>query len=186
MQIKIDQSYKRLDKFLFQYFESIPLSLLQRLIRKYKIKINNKKSKANSPLIKGDVVYIYYKFEINNELSNTIKLNKDKKKIFKDHIIFQNDDFIVINKIDGYSVQRGSKVFISLKDIYENVIKHKLYIVHRLDKDTSGVMLFAKNRITASKISSLFLNNQIKKFYISVTNNTVSYTHLTLPTIPGV
>ena len=56
MQIKIDQSYKRLDKFLFQYFESIPLSLLQRLIRKYKIKINNKKSKANSPLIKGDVV----------------------------------------------------------------------------------------------------------------------------------
>ena len=128
MQIKIDQSYKRLDKFLFQYFESLPLSLLQRLIRKYKIKINNKKSKANSPLIKGDVVYIYYKFEINNELSNTIKLNKDKKKFFKDHIIFQNDDFIVINKIDGYSVQRGSKVFISLKDIYENVIDHKLYI----------------------------------------------------------
>ena len=63
MQIKIDQSCKRLDKFLFQYFESIPLSLLQRLIRKYKIKINNKKSKANSPLIKGDVVYIYYKLE---------------------------------------------------------------------------------------------------------------------------
>ena len=68
MQIKIEQSYKRLDKFLFQYFESLPLSLLQRLIRKYKIKINNKKSKANSPLIKGDVVYIYYKFEINNDL----------------------------------------------------------------------------------------------------------------------
>ena len=171
MQIKIDQSYKRLDKFLFQYFESIPLSLLQRLIRKYKIKINNKKSKANSPLINGDVVYIYYKFEINNYLSNTIKLTKDKKKIFKDQIIFQNNDYIVINKIDGYAVQRGSKVFISLKDIYENVIKHKLYIVHRLDKDTSGVMLFAKNRITASKISTLFLNNQIKKFYISVTNN---------------
>ena len=122
MQIKIDQSYKRLDKFLFQHFESLPLSLIQRLIRKYKIKINNKKSKANSPLIKGDVVYIYYKFEINKELSNTIKLNKDKKKIFKDHIIFQNDDFIVINKIDGYSVQRGSKVFISLKDIYLSLI----------------------------------------------------------------
>ena len=97
MQIKIDKNYKRLDKFLFQYFESIPLSLLQRLIRKYKIKINNKKSKANSPLIKGDVVYIYYKFEINNDLSNTIKLNKDKKKIFKDHIIFQNDDFIAVS-----------------------------------------------------------------------------------------
>ena len=171
MKIKIDQSFKRLDKFLFQYFESLPLSLLQRLIRKYKIKINNKKSKANSPLSKGDVVYIYHKLEINDYLSNTIKLTKDKKKIFKDQIIFQNDDFIAINKIDGYSVQRGSKVFISLKDIYESVIEHKLYIVHRLDKDTSGLMLFAKNRITASKISSLFLNNQIKKYYISVTSS---------------
>ena len=59
---------------------------------------------------------------------------------------------------------------ITLKDIYENVIEHKLYIVHRLDKDTSGLMLFAKNRITASKISSLFLNNKIKKYYIAVTN----------------
>ncbi len=171
MQIKIDQSHKRLDKFLFQHFESLPLSLLQRLIRKYKIKINNKKSKANSPLIKGDIIYIYHKFEINNDLPNTIKFRKDQKKIFKDQIIFQNDGFIVINKIDGYSVQRGSKVFISLKDIYENIINHKLYIVHRLDKDTSGLMLFAKNRITASKISSLFLNNQIKKYYISVTNS---------------
>ena len=69
MQIKIDQSYKRLDKFLFQHFESLPLSLLQRLIRKYKIKINNKKSKANSPLTKGDVVYIYYKFEKRKNIS---------------------------------------------------------------------------------------------------------------------
>ncbi len=68
-------------------------------------------------------------------------------------------------------MQKGSKVLISLKDIYESLIKHKLYIVHRLDKDTSGIMLFAKNRITASKISLLFLNNQIKKYYISVTNS---------------
>ena len=171
MQIKIDQSHKRLDKFLLHHFESIPLSLFQRLIRKYKIKINNKKSKSNSPLIKGDIVYIYYNFEINHDLSISIKLTKNKKKIFKEHIIFQNNDFIVINKIEGYSVQRGSKVFISLKDIYENVIEHKLYIVHRLDKDTSGLMLFAKNRITASKISLLFLNNQIKKYYISVNNS---------------
>ena len=50
MQVKVNQSFNRLDKFLFQYFESIPLSLIQRLIRQYKIKINNKKSKANSYL----------------------------------------------------------------------------------------------------------------------------------------
>ena len=83
MQIKIDQTHKRLDKFLFKHFESLPLSLLQRLIRKYKIKINNKKSKANSQLIKGDVIYIYHKLEIYNDLSNTIKLTKEKKRFLK-------------------------------------------------------------------------------------------------------
>ena len=57
MQVKVNQSFNRLDKFLFQYFESIPLSLIQRLIRQYKIKINNKKSKANSDLKKGDIIF---------------------------------------------------------------------------------------------------------------------------------
>ena len=170
MKIKIDQSYKRLDIFLFQYFEHLPLSLLQKLIRKYKIKINNKKSKANSPLSKGDIIFVYYEFEINSKFSNYIKLSSDKKKFFEDQIVFQNKDFMVINKINGYSVQRGSKVLISLKDIYENVIEHKIYIVHRLDKDTSGLMIFAKNRKCARKISSLFLRNKIKKYYISVTS----------------
>ena len=172
MQIKIDQSYKRLDKFLFQYFESLPLSLLQRLIRKYKIKINNKKSKANSSLIKGDVVYIYYKFEINNDLSNTIKISKDKKKVYED------DDLVVINKAAGMVVHPGhgnysGTLINGLIYHFENLPKNSSNrpgLVHRLDKDTSGVMLFAKNRITASKISSLFLNNKIKKYYIAVTN----------------
>ena len=62
MQIKISQPFNRLDKFIFQYFENIPLSLIQRLIRQYKIKINNKKSKANSKLNSGDVIYIKNNF----------------------------------------------------------------------------------------------------------------------------
>ena len=71
MQVKVTQSFNRLDKFLFQYFESIPLSLIQRLIRQYKIKINNKKSKANSDLKKGDI---------------------NKKKLFTGDIGYQDKD----------------------------------------------------------------------------------------------
>ena len=170
MQIKIDQPYRRLDKFLFQHLESIPLSLIQRLIRKYKIKINNKKSKANSPLVKGDIIYLYYNFEFNNDFQSNIKLSKNSRDQFTQRIFYQHQDFIIINKLNGYSVQRGSKVNISLKDYYESLLKTKLYIVHRLDKDTTGLMIFAKNRLAASKISKLFLNNKIHKFYIARTN----------------
>ena len=156
MQVKVNQSFSRLDKFLFQYFESIPLSLIQRLIRQYKIKINNKKSKANSDLKKGDIIFIYYNFEFNNQKNFTITISEDFRKTLRKKIIFENNDFIIINKLRGYSVQRGSKVRTSLKDYYENLLGYPHYIVHRLDKDTSGLMIFTKSRLAASSISKLF------------------------------
>ncbi len=82
MKIKIDQDHNRLDKFLYQYLEKIPLSLIQRLIRKYKIKINNKKSKANSAINRGDIIYIYYNFDDRTNKEFNIKLSiEDKKKV---------------------------------------------------------------------------------------------------------
>ena len=170
MQVKVNQSFNRLDKFIFQYFENIPLSLIQRLIRQYKIKINNKKSKANSKLVSGDIIYIYYTFEFQDKKDLTIKISEDFQKKLRKRLIFQNADFIVINKLNGYSVQRGSKVNVSLKDYYESILDAKLYIVHRLDKDTSGIMIFAKNRMAASSISKLFLMNKIHKYYLATTH----------------
>ena len=169
MQVKVNQPFNRLDKFLFQYFESIPLSLIQRLIRQYKIKINNKKSKANSDLKKGDIIFIYYNFEFNNQKNFTIKISEEFRKTLRKKIIFENNDFIIINKLRGYSVQRGSKVRTSLKDYYESLLRYPLYIVHRLDKDTSGLMIFAKSRLAASGISKLFLSNKIHKYYLAKT-----------------
>ena len=169
MQVRVNQSFNRLDKFLFQYFESIPLSLIQRLIRQYKIKINNKKSKANSDLKKGDIIFIYYNFEFQNKKNITIKISEEFQKILRKKVIFENNDFIIINKLRGYSVQRGSKVKISLKDYYESILGNPLYIVHRLDKDTSGLMIFAKSRSSASGISKLFLLNKIHKYYLAKT-----------------
>ena len=170
MQVRVNQSFNRLDKFLFQYFETIPLSLIQRLIRQYKIKINNKKSKANSDLKIGDIIFIYYKFELQNKKNFTIKVSDRFQKILKNRVIYENTDFIIINKLKGYSVQRGSKIRVSLKDYYESILGYPLYIVHRLDKDTSGLIIFAKSRLAASSISKLFLSNKIHKYYIAKTH----------------
>ena len=83
---------------------------------------------------------------------------------------------MIINKIRGYAVQRGSKINTSLKDLYESLLKQNLYIVHRLDKDTSGLMIFAKTRIAASGISKLFKDNLVSKFYIAITNKSFEKT----------
>ena len=174
MKINVDQNHDRLDKFIYQYLENIPLSLIQKLIRKYKIKINNKKSKSNSKIFIGDIIYIYYEFDILPYSKSKIKLSEDTKNIFKNRIIYQNQNFLIINKLKGYAVQRGSKIKNSLKDFYESLLDTKLYIVHRLDKDTSGLMIFAKHRSAASKMSKLFKENLIKKYYIAVTQKKFS------------
>jgi 23S rRNA pseudouridine955/2504/2580 synthase len=168
--IKVESDHSRLDKFLLKHFEFVPISLLQKLIRKYKIKINNKKSKSNTPLVKGDIIYIYYNLTSESPNFDSLKINENQKKILLNNIIFQNDYFIIINKLAGYASQRGSKVKTSIKDLYESLLNIKLYIVHRLDKDTSGLMVLAKNRMVASDFSDLFINKKIFKYYIAITN----------------
>ena len=132
------------------------------------------------------------KFKDNNSNDNDKKLNTQKSKpiniqnvqnvqdnyinsnyyingspIFKS---LDNNDFIIINKHRGDVVQRGSKVRTSLKDYYESLLGYPLYIVHRLDKDTSGLMIFTKNRLAASGISKRFLSNNIHKYYLAKTH----------------
>lgn len=170
MHIKVESNHNRLDKFLLKHFEFVPISLIQKLIRKYKIKINNKKSKSNTPLVKGDIIYIYYNLTSESPTFDSIKINENQKKILLNNIFFQNEHFIIINKLSGYASQRGSKINTSIKDLYESILNIKLYIVHRLDKDTSGLMILAKNRMVASDFSYLFINKKIFKYYIAVTH----------------
>ena len=87
-----------------------------------------------------------------------------------------NKDFIIINKPSGLVMHPGSGCYDgtlanALLFKYPE-LKHlpRSGIVHRLDKDTSGLMIFAKNRLAASNISKLFQNNQIHKYYIAITN----------------
>ena len=103
-----------------------------------------------------------HNFEIKKEnISKKIKF-KPSETIIKeneDFIIENNDDFIVLNKQAGISVQGGTKSKKNLIDIFSNskIFKDdKPYSVHRLDKETSGVFLIAKNRPTAQQLTTLF------------------------------
>ena len=94
---------------------------------------------------------------------------KEKKNYIK-LIIYENSEFIVINKPSNLAVQGGTKVKVSLKDIYEHVLEIKLYIVHRIDKDTSGLIILTKDRFSAAGISKLFLEKKIYKHYLAITD----------------
>ena len=91
-------------------------------------------------------------------------------------IIENNDDFIVLNKNSGISVQGGTKSKKNLTDIFakSKIFQNsKPFSVHRLDKDTSGVFIMAKNREMAQLLTSLFRLRKVHKTYLAICNGEI-------------
>ena len=163
----------RIDRWIRNTLGKLPQGLIERNLRNGKIKVNKKKIKSS------------YKVKTNDEI-NIFNLNFQEKKNQKsikfdpsDHIIKSNENliiennenFIVLNKSSGISVQGGTKSKKNLVDIFaksEIFSGTKPYSVHRLDKDTSGVFLMAKNRQTAQLFTSLFRLRKVHKTYLAI------------------
>ena len=179
--INVDATYAgmRIDRFLRKHFDNIPQSFIEKNLRSGKIKLNKKKIKSSAKLQINDLIEVH-----NLDIKNKIKIKKVKFKpsdtIIKeneDFIIENNDDFIVINKQAGISVQGGTKSKKNLIDIFANseIFKDdKPYSVHRLDKETSGVFLIAKNRPTAQLLTTLFRLRKVYKTYIAICHGEIT------------
>lgn len=168
MKIKVEDNFTRLDKYLIKVLNNAPMSLIQRLIRKKNILVNSNKAKASQELFLDDEITIFYNFKGTSPKTDKKIIINEKKK-FLNLIEYENDSFIIINKPPNIAVQGGSKVKISLKDIYESLLDTSLYLVHRIDKDTSGLIILVKNRFVAADFSKLFVNKKINKHYLALT-----------------
>ncbi len=169
-----DYNESRLDKWFRRKIINIPHSLLEKILRQNKVKVNKKKTKTSYRLQTGDLIEIYdiSKFKPIDK-KEKIKYLPKKKEInyYDDYVIEDNDNFIVINKPIGIPVQSGTKSFKNVIDILKNTkyfVKSKPFIVHRLDKETSGILIIAKNRKYAQLFTSLFRIRKIHKTYLTV------------------
>ena len=171
----VDTTYNnmRLDRFLRNKLGKLPQSLIEKNLRIGKIKLNKKKTKSSIKIKVNDKIDL---FDINFQEKITQKNIKYKPtdtiiKSNEDLIIDNNKDFVVLNKSSGISVQGGTKSKKNLIDIFS---KSKIfegtkpYSVHRLDKDTSGVFIIAKNRETAQLLTSLFRLRKVHKTYLAI------------------
>ncbi len=163
----------RLDRFLRNKLGKIPQGLIEKKLRTGKIKLNKKKVKSSTKVTLNDKVELFnldfrektHEKKINFKPSNTIIKSNEKS------IIENNEDFIVINKDSGISVQGGTKSKKNLIDIFKKskIFENtKPYSVHRLDKDTSGVFIIAKKREMAQLLTSLFRLRKIHKTYLAI------------------
>ena len=163
----------RIDRWTRLKIGKIPQGLIEKYLRSGKIKINKKKIKSSTKVKTNDIVSFF-----NLDFKETIVQKKIKfepsKEIIKsneDQIIDNNENFIVLNKSSGISVQGGTKSKKNLVDIFaksEIFQDTKPYSVHRLDKDTSGVFIMAKTRESAQLLTSLFRLRKVHKTYLAI------------------
>ena len=177
----VDPTYNnmRIDRWVRNNIGNIPQGLIEKNLRNGKIKVNRKKIKSSHKVKVNDQIDLY-----NFDFKETIVQKKIKfqpsEKIIKSNeelIIDDNEDFVVLNKRAGISVQGGTKSKKNLVDIFaksEIFQNTKPFSVHRLDKDTSGVFLMAKHRKSAQLLTSLFRLRKVHKTYLAICHGELS------------
>ncbi len=174
-----DYHNSRFDRWFKNNINNIPQSFIEKIIRKKKVKVNKKKIKTSHRVKYKDIIEVHGIENLKEKVQNKIikyKSSNKERNIYEKFIIEDNDNFIIINKPNGIPVQSGTKSFKNIIDILKDTKyfeNKKPYIVHRLDKETSGVMIVAKNREYAQLFTSLFRIRKIHKTYLAITYGNV-------------
>ena len=163
----------RIDRWIRQLLGNIPQGLIEKNLRAGKIKLNKKKIKSSHKIKTNDEIDLFNIDFKESIVQKKIKFEPSKEviKSNEDQIIDNNENFIVLNKASGISVQGGTKSKKNLVDIFaksEIFQGTKPYSVHRLDKDTSGVFIMAKTRESAQLLTSLFRLRKVHKTYLAI------------------
>ncbi|MGV3279164.1 RluA family pseudouridine synthase [Rickettsiales bacterium LUAb2] len=172
--IESDSVDLKIEKFLLKKYPNVNYILLQKLIRTGQIRVNKKRIKQGYTLNLNDNIRFPSGFTVNvegNSLSNSFKPLSEKEKetisYLQKNILYQDEHILVINKPSGLPVQGGSKISLHLDKLLPFLLSSNssLRLVHRLDKETSGVLLLAKTPRGAKYLFNQFKDRQIKKVY---------------------
>jgi len=173
-QVNNDFINSRLDRWFRKNIFDVPQALIEKNIRKGNIKINKKKPKSSYKLKKNDTISLYnISFSPKKNIKSKSSYRATKKDLSYSSKIFieNNENFAVINKPAGIAVQQGTKSKRNILDILKSTKEFSEtspYPVHRIDKETTGVLIVAKNRKFAQLFTSLFRIRKIHKTYLCI------------------
>lgn len=170
IKIKPEDDGIRLNRWFLREYPSLSLSRLQKLLRTKQIKVDGKKAETSTRLLAGQELRLP---PLDNEKAapdNTVLSAKDVEFITS-MVIFKDKNIIVLNKPSGLAVQGGTNTTKHIDGLldalkFENAERPKL--VHRIDKDTSGLLLLARNRQYADILTKAFREHSLQKTYLAL------------------
>ncbi|MBP9722111.1 MAG: RluA family pseudouridine synthase [Gammaproteobacteria bacterium] len=177
IKVNIEYINQRLDNFLFRELKNAPKSLIYRLVRKGAIRVNGKRVKPEHKLLLNDEIKLPNLTDVktpedrnlDRRATNQIISNQTVQNL-KKRIIYENNDFLILNKPSGLAVHAGSNVKFGVVDILRKLYGEKFYLelVHRLDRDTSGCLMIAKSRIALQELHTKIQEREINKTYLAL------------------
>ncbi len=166
-----DMAGQRIDNFLRNQLKSIPKSMVYRILRKGEVRVNKKRIKAEYKLAAGDVVRIppvTIEVKADETAAPSTKLNKVAEL---EHCILHEDDHVLIlNKPSGTAVHGGSGLKFGAIEALRALRPEArfLELVHRIDRDTSGILLVAKKRSALRHLQAQFREKTVQKYYFAL------------------
>lgn len=163
------QAGQRLDNFLVKHLKGVPKSHIYRLLRSGQVRINSGRKKPHYKLQPGDTLRLPPVRISENQHS---PVPETVIQLLKNAIIFENDDIIAINKPSGIAVHKGSGLNFGVIEAFRQIDPEQpLELVHRLDRETSGCLLLAKNRQILALLHEMLRHEKtihIEKSYLAL------------------
>ncbi len=157
----------RLDRWFARHYPDLKNGQLQRLIRGKNIRVNGAKTTADTRLHTGDILRVP-PLEVSEKNNLPRRLSKADIDFMQSLVIYKDDDVIALNKPSGIAVQGGSgqtRHIDGMLDALRFEKEEKPRLVHRLDKDTSGILLLGRSANAAAKLAESFASRDAKKVY---------------------
>ncbi|MCB9988381.1 MAG: RluA family pseudouridine synthase [Rhodospirillales bacterium] len=162
---------QRLDRWFKKHVPGVPFGLLQKLIRKGQIRVDGKRAKTDTRLTTGQDVRIPPVQDPETK-SKIRRLSPEEKAYIRSLVIYDDGDVVALNKPEGIATQggtgQGGHHIDGLLDGLKNKDGIAPRLVHRLDKETSGVLLLARSAAAVRKLGDSFKSKDVKKIYVAI------------------
>jgi 23S rRNA pseudouridine955/2504/2580 synthase len=168
--VTADEAGQRVDNFLMRHFKTVPRSRVYRLLRKGEVRVNRKRVDAEYRIQEGDEVRLPpVRIDAGDEAGRPPGPSGSLLELIERAVIFQDKHLLVIDKPAGVAVHGGSGMsFGVIEALRASRPRETLELVHRLDRDTSGCLLVARDRATLTALHAVIRNGGMTKNYLAL------------------
>lgn len=164
VRVDTDRDGQRLDNFLATQLKGVPKAAIYRMIRTGQVRVNGGRAKPSSRLQSGDEVRVP---PARTRERGDVAVSDEVRRRLREAVLFENGDLLVVDKPAGIAVHAGSGLPWGLIDaLRQDRPGEYLELAHRLDRDTSGCLLLARNGAALKHLAALFRAGQVSKRYL--------------------